>query len=419
MLHHVTHQSVKMTTKNLNRVIFSSFIQSKRINLLRSYSDSGKPAIKTPLYDLHNKYGGKLVDFAGFMLPVQYSDMSVSASHLYTRKSASIFDVSHMLQTNVRGKDCIEWFESITPVDLKGMAPGTSSLTVFLNPNGGIIDDLIVTKVNDETLYIVSNAGRLEVDKNHMKQTSEVFSRKGKDVNVEFWDVGERALIAVQGPKAAAAVQTLTKFSLNNLTFMTSTVGSVAGVECRVTRCGYTGEDGVEISIPADKAEVLTESLLKCNDVKLAGLGARDSLRLEAGLCLYGNDIDEALTPVEASLTWLIAKRRRTEANFPGADIILQQIKEGVNKRRIGIRMESGAPARKDALLKNPKTSEVIGKVTSGCPSPSLGGNVAMGYVVETLKKNGTELLVNVRGKDNACVVAKMPFVPSKYYIKK
>ncbi|KAL0819010.1 hypothetical protein ABMA28_008295 [Loxostege sticticalis] len=415
MLHHVTHLSVNMTTKSLKRVLVSPFL----INSKRLYSDSGKPAIKTPLYDLHNKYGGKLVDFAGFTLPVQYSDMSVSASHLFTRKSASIFDVSHMLQTNVRGKDCIDWFESITPVDLKGMAPGTSALTVFLNGNGGIIDDLIVTKVNDETLYVVSNAGRLEVDKNHMMETSEIFRRKGKDVTVEFWDVSQRALIAVQGPKAAAAVQNLTKISMDDLTFMTSAVGSVAGVECRVTRCGYTGEDGVEISIPAEKAETVTESLLQCNDVKLAGLGARDSLRLEAGLCLYGNDIDEGVTPVEASLTWLIAKRRRIDGNFPGADIILHQIKEGVKKRRIGIRMESGAPARKDALLKDPKSSEVIGKVTSGCPSPSLGGNVAMGYVAESLKKNGTELLVNVRGKDIPCVVTKMPFVPSKYYIKK
>lgn len=415
---YVTLWSANMTTKNLNRLIFSPFIVNYKNNY-RSYSDSGKAATKTPLYELHNKYGAKLVDFAGFILPVQYSDMSLSASHLFTRKSASIFDVSHMLQTNVRGKDCVDWFETITPADLKGMPCGSSSLTVFLTNDGGIIDDLIVTKVNDETLYIVSNAGRLEVDKKHMMESSEVFRKKGKDVTVDFWDVKKRALIAVQGPKAAAAVQSLTNISMNDLTFMTSAVGYVAGVECRVTRCGYTGEDGVEISMPSDKAEFVTESLLKSNDVKLAGLGARDSLRLEAGLCLYGNDIDESITPVEASLTWLIAKRRRTEANFPGAERILRQIKEGVDRRRVGIRMETGAPARKDVLLKDPKSSEVVGKVTSGCPSPSLGGNIAMGYVAEQLKKSGTELLVNVRGKDIPCVVAKMPFVPSRYYIKK
>lgn len=419
MFYTVTLQSANMTSKSLSRVLSPLLINYKSNITQRLYSDSGKAAVKTPLYDLHSKYGGKLVDFAGFLLPVQYSDMSVSASHLFTRKSASIFDVSHMLQTNVRGKDCIAWFESITPVDLKGMPHGSSSLTVFLTPEGGIIDDLIVTKVNDEALYIVSNAGRLDVDKEHMMATSEIYRKQGKDVSVEFWDVSQRALIAVQGPKAAAAVQALTNLPLNDLTFMTSAVGSVAGVECRVTRCGYTGEDGVEISIPSNKADVVTESLLKSNDVKLAGLGARDSLRLEAGLCLYGNDIDESITPVEASLTWLIAKRRRAEANFPGANRIVRQIKEGVDRRRIGIRMEAGAPARKDALLKDPTTSEVIGKVTSGCPSPSLGGNVGMGYVAEKLKKNGTELLVNVRGKDISCVVAKMPFVPSKYYIKK
>lgn len=384
----------------------------------RCLSDGDAKAKKTPLYNLHQKHGGKLVDFAGFLLPVQYSDLSVSASHLFTRSDASIFDVSHMLQTNVRGKDCISWFESICPVDLKGMPSGTGSLTVFLNEKGGIIDDLIVNKVTEEQLYIVSNAGRLEVDKQHMKETSEIFRKNGKDVTVNFWDATERALIALQGPKAAKNLQTLTDLPLSELMFMMSRVGSVAGVECRVTRCGYTGEDGFEISIPADKAEGITEALLQSEDVKLAGLGARDSLRLEAGLCLYGNDIDEEVTPVEAALTWLVAKRRRSEGNFPGANIILRQIKEGVSKRRVGIRMETGAPARKDAVLKN-VNGDHVGKVTSGCPSPSLGGNVAMGYVVEELKKAGTELLVNIRGKDVPCKVAKMPFVPSKYYVKK
>lgn len=408
-----------MNSISLHR-LFTNKLSVKNIPAIfkfRSHSDDSN-AKKTPLFNLHNKYGGKVVNFAGFLLPVQYSDMSVSASHLFTRSSASIFDVSHMLQTNVRGKDCLAWFESICPVDLKGMTNGSSSLTVFLNNKGGIIDDLIVTKVNEETLYIVSNAGRLEVDKEHMKETSDIFRKKGNDVRVDFWDVSQRALIAVQGPKAVSALQSLTDIKLEDLVFMTSRVGTVAGVECRVTRCGYTGEDGVEISIPANKAETVTEALLQIKDVKLAGLGARDSLRLEAGLCLYGNDIDESVTPVEAALTWLIAKRRRTDASFPGADIILKQIKDGVAKRRVGIRMESGPPARKDAVLKNP-ASEVVGKVTSGCPAPSLGGNVAMGYVPEALKKVGTQLLVNIRGRDVQCTIAKMPFVPAKYYIKK
>lgn len=384
----------------------------------RWYSDESN-ATKTPLYNLHTKYGGKVVDFAGFLLPVQYSDLSLSESHLFTRKSASIFDVSHMLQTNVRGKDCLSWFESICPVDLKGMKDGSSSLTVFLNDKGGIIDDLIVTKVNAETLYVVSNAGRLEVDKQHMRETSEIYRKQGKDVNVEFLDTSQRALIALQGPKAASVLQNLTDIPVADLMFMTSRLGKVAGVYCRVTRCGYTGEDGVEISIPAAKAEEVTEALLQSSDVKLAGLGARDSLRLEAGLCLYGNDIDDSVTPVEANLTWLIAKRRRTDDNFPGSSIILRQIKEGVSKRRVGIRLETGPPARKGAILKDAKTLENVGTVTSGCPAPSLGGNVAMGYVSEALKKAGTELFVNIRGKDVPCVVAKMPFVPSKYYIKK
>ncbi|XP_023951394.2 uncharacterized protein LOC112055490 [Bicyclus anynana] len=385
---------------------------------IRRLSDSAEKVRKTPLYNLHKKNGGKLVDFAGFLLPVQYSDLSVSASHLFTRSNASIFDVSHMLQTNVCGKDCVSWFESLCPVDLRGMQPGTGSLTVFLNEKGGIIDDLIVTKVMEDQLYIVSNAGRLEVDRQHMKETSDVFRKNGKDVTVNFWDVTERALIAVQGPKAASNLQSLTDIPLQDLTFMTSREGSVAGVNCRVTRCGYTGEDGFEISIPADKAESVTEALLESGDVRLAGLGARNSLRLEAGLCLYGNDIDENVTPVEAALTWLIAKRRRTDTNFPGSDVIMRQIKEGVSKRRVGIRMDTGAPARKDAVIKNVE-GQNVGKVTSGCPSPSLGGNVAMGYVSEGLKKIGTELYVNIRGKDVPCKIAKMPFVPSKYYVKK
>lgn len=409
---------MKMCSIALRRVLLAPRVVHPGIVNLRLYSDESK-ATKTPLYNLHTKYGGKVVDFAGFLLPVQYSDLSLSESHLFTRKSASIFDVSHMLQTNVRGKDCLSWFESICPVDLKGMKDGSSSLTVFLNDKGGIIDDLIVTRVNAETLYVVSNAGRLEVDKQHMKETSEIFRKKGNDVHVEFWETSERALIALQGPKAAAVLQKLSDISVEDLTFMTSKLGAVAGVHCRVTRCGYTGEDGVEISIPAEKAVEVTEALLLASEVRLAGLGARDSLRLEAGLCLYGNDIDESVTPVEANLTWLIAKRRRTDSNFPGSSIILRQIKEGVAKRRVGIRLETGPPARKGAILKDAKTSETVGAVTSGCPAPSLGGNVAMGYVSEALKKAGTELYVNIRGKDVPCVVAKMPFVPSKYYIKK
>lgn len=407
-----------MCSIHLNRVFLVTKFPKLSSSLYLRCSSSDSQVKKTPLYSLHEKYGGKLVNFAGFFLPVQYSDMSVSASHLFTRASASIFDVSHMLQTRVSGKDCVSWFESICPVDLKGMADGSSSLTVFLNDKGGIIDDLIVTKVNGENLYVVSNAGRLQVDKQHMAETSQIYRKSGKDVNVDFWDVSERALIAVQGPKAAAVLQPLTDIVLNELVFMTSRVGKVAGVECRVTRCGYTGEDGVEISIPADKANDVTEALLQSNDIKLAGLGARDSLRLEAGLCLYGNDIDENVTPVEANLTWLIAKRRRTDSGFPGASTILHQIKQGVAKRRVGIRIETGPPARKDALLKN-KTGEVIGQVRSGCPAPSIGGNVAMGYVPEVMKKTGTELIVNIRNKDIPCVVAKMPFVPSKYYIRK
>lgn len=407
--------------------ILIDHIPKQNVNKLRSIqtscvlsaSDTSNDA-KTSLYDFHVKHGGKMVSFAGHLLPVQYSNMSVSASHIHTRNSASLFDVSHMLQTTVTGSDCIPWMENLCPVDIQGMADGASSLTVFLNESGGILDDLIVTKVNSNNLYIVSNAGRMEHDKQHMMKYSEKYKLQNKDVNVKFHNVEERSLIALQGPKAVDTLQLLCKSNLSELYFMTSREMSVAGVDgCRVTRCGYTGEDGVEISMPAEKSIDICKAIMTSSEVKLAGLGARDSLRLEAGLCLYGNDIHDTVTPIEANLAWLIQKRRRIDSDFIGADVVLKQLKEGVIKRRIGLRIESGPPARRGAHIIRPGSTEVIGTVTSGCPSPSLGGNVAMGYVLEEFKKVGTELPISIRNMTATSAVVKMPFVPSKYYVNK
>jgi aminomethyltransferase len=322
-----------------------------------------------------------------------------------------------MLQTYLTGKDSIECFESLTTADIQALEKGTGSLTVFTNDKGGILDDLIVNRVNSEFLYIVSNAARKEHDSQLIQDMVKRFrDGKGKNVFVKFFDPLEKALIALQGPGSQSALQKLTTVDLSQMFFMNTAETELAGVkECRITRCGYTGEDGFEISIPADKAVFVTEALLDSKDanVKMAGLGARDSLRLEAGLCLYGSDID---TPIEASLAWLVAKRRRMARDFPGSEVILEQLEKGVLKRRVGIRMISGPPARHGVAIY--AQGMQIGEVTSGCPSPSIGGNVAMGYVQEEFKKIGTAIDLKIRDKFFKAEIAKMPFVKCNYYQK-
>lgn len=279
---------------------------SCKITLKRQFSSSNGGV--TALYDFHVRNGGKIVNFGGYLLPVQYSDQSIVNSHLFTRKSASIFDVSHMLQTEIRGKNCIEFFESLCTADIKGLKENSAVLTVFTNENGGILDDLIVTKVNDEFLYVVSNAAMKKQDQQIMLSGLANFKKQhnpSTDIQITFFETLERSLIALQGPLAATALQKLTQVDLTTLYFMNTAVGNVGNVEgCRITRCGYTGEDGFEISIPVKKSEEIVKLLLENSDVKLAGLGARDSLRLEAGLCLYGSDITADTTPIEGALTW-------------------------------------------------------------------------------------------------------------------
>ncbi|XP_005347955.1 aminomethyltransferase, mitochondrial [Microtus ochrogaster] len=325
---------------------------------------------RTPLYDFHLAHGGKMVAFAGWSLPVQYRDSHV-VSHLHTRQHCSLFDVSHMLQTKIFGRDRVKLMESIVVGDIAELKPNQDKVKEFQN--------------------------------------------RGSDVGLEVID---NALLALQGPAAAQVLQAGVTDDLRKLPFMTSAVMEVFGVAgCRVTRCGYTGEDGVEISVPAGGAVHLATALLKNPEVKLAGLAARDSLRLEAGLCLYGNDIDEHTTPVEGSLGWTLGKRRRTAMDFPGAKIIVPQLKGEVQKRRVGLICE-GAPMRAHSPILSTEGT-VIGTVTSGCPSPSLKKNVAMGYVPFKYSRPGTQLLVEVRRKQQMTVVSKMPFVPTNYYTLK
>jgi len=354
-----------------------------------------------------------MVDFAGWCMPVLYDSLAISASHKHTRTNASIFDVSHMLQTKIYGKDKTAFIESLVVADVKSMKENSGGLSVFLNEEGGIMDDVIINTTNEDYLYVVSNAGCSDKIKAHLQEQLQDW--KSKDVSLEHIDNG---LIALQGPAAAGVLSTGTDIDLTAVSFMQNRVTELFGVpECRITRCGYTGEDGFEISIPRDRTVELTEKLLKHDLVELAGLGARDSLRLEAGLCLYGNDIDETTTPVEASLTWTIAKSRRKERNFPGAEKILQQIKDKPSRRRIGL-IVTGGIARQGAVVEDAEGNE-IGHVTSGCPSPSSGKNIAMAYLPRLKCKIGTEVNVRVRKRLLKAKVSRMPFVPAQYYFAK
>ncbi|KAM8930994.1 aminomethyltransferase, mitochondrial [Pelodytes ibericus] len=381
----------------------------------RSYTGGQSEAPRrTPLYNFHRDHGGKMVEFAGWSLPVQYKDSHI-ASHLHTRQHCSLFDVSHMLQTKVFGKDRIQFMESLVVGDLAELKENQGTLSLFTNENGGIIDDLIVTKTSEGYLYVVSNAGCAEKDSAHMQSKLKEFKACGRDVDMEAVDY---ALLAVQGPSSARVLQNGLTDDLSRLPFMTSVTTSVFGVPgCRVTRCGYTGEDGVEISVPEGRAVELADQLLQNSEVKLAGLAARDSLRLEAGLCLYGNDIHESITPVEASLVWTLGKRRRAAMDFPGASVIVPQIKGKVTRKRVGL-TSTGPPVRQHAPILNPE-GRVIGEVTSGCPSPCLKLNVAMGYVEPEYMKAGTPLQLEIRKKLVEGVTSKMPFVPTKYYTMK
>ncbi|KAF9110106.1 hypothetical protein BGX27_006761 [Mortierella sp. AM989] len=365
---------------------------------------------KTVLYDYHVDNGGKMVPFAGWSMPVQYSNLGVGASHNWTRSNASVFDVSHMLATRITGKDRVKFYEHITVADIENLPVGSSTLSVFTNENGGIIDDTIICKHQD-SLYVVSNAGCADKDLAHIRAQLQEFQNKGGDVDLKIID--DHALIALQGPKAAPVLESLVGKDLRDFPFMDGRFMTIKGIECHVARSGYTGEDGFEISVPNSDAVEFTKMLVNDPRVELAGLGARDSLRLEAGLCLYGHELDETITPVEAGLTWTIGKRRRTEGGFLGAATIQDQLKNGVSRRRIGLVVQ-GAPAREGAQIF--ANGELVGKVTSGCPSPSTKKNIAMGYVKNGLHKSGTELEVEVRGRKQKAVVTKMPFVPAGYH---
>jgi len=365
------------------------------------------PLKRTPLHDLHLELGARMVPFAGYEMPVQYR-AGILAEHLHTRAAAGLFDVSHMGQIRLTGRgegQAARALEALVTGDLQGLEPGRMRYTLFTNDAGGILDDLMVANTGDHLMLVV-NASRKEADAAHLK--------RGLAGRVEVEELSTRALVALQGP---AAAEVLGRFvpEVHDLAFMSAAFLGIGDQVCFVTRSGYTGEDGFEISMPGDAAETIVRRLLDEPEVKPVGLGARDSLRLEAGLCLYGHDIDESTTPVEAGLTWAIGKRRRTEGGFPGAGVILEQLKTGPARRRVGIVPEGKAPARELTEITD-TTGRRAGQVTSGGFGPSFGGPVAIGYVSAAHSAVGTALNLVVRGTPRPARVAALPFVPHRYH---
>ena len=359
----------------------------------------------TPLEALHVSRGGKMVGFAGYRMPVNYV-LGVLKEHLHTRTAAGLFDVSHMGQAELTGPDVVAALESLVPGDIAALAPGQIRYSVLTNAEGGIIDDLMITKVSDDRLYLVVNAACKHVDFDHISD-----SLHGRAVLTRFEDA---ALLALQGPQAAAVMARHVPAAAA-MPFMTSRTDTFGNVPVRLFRSGYTGEDGFEISMPNADAVRIAEALLTEPEVEAIGLGARDSLRLEAGLCLYGSDIDTTTTPIEGALAWVIGKRRREQGGFPGAAKILGQLKDGAPRRRVGIKPLGRAPARAHTEIQN-SDGRKIGEITSGGFGPSYAGPVAMGYVETAFAKTGTPLQLIVRGQTQPAEVCALPFVPHRYF---
>lgn len=366
------------------------------------------PGLKrTPLNDLHLELGARMVEFAGYHMPVHYA-AGILEEHLHTRSRASLFDVSHMGQVTLRGEGAAAALEMLVPGDIGALAPGRMRYTLFTNDSGGILDDVIVTNVGPY-LFLVVNASRKEADIAHLKSAM--------PIAVAVDELAERALLALQGPDAA---RVLSRFApgVEDMPFMSARPFTIDGSRLAVTRSGYTGEDGFELSVPGQDAVRIASMILEEGEVAPAGLGARDSLRLEAGLCLYGHDIDTTTTPVEAGLGWSIGKRRRTEGGFPGAAVIMSEIENGPARHRVGIVPEGKAPAREGTVVTDENGSR-IGEITSGGFGPSLGGPIAMGYVETAYSSVGARVDLIVREKARPAKIVPLPFVAHRYFRKK
>jgi aminomethyltransferase len=376
--------------------------------------DEQSPLKRTPLHAVHLASGGKMVPFAGYDMPVQYAT-GVLREHLHTRTNAGLFDVSHMGQIALRAKsgkleDAALALERLVPQDILAIPAGRQRYAQFTTAAGGILDDLMVANFGSH-LFLVVNAA--------CKAEDEALLRANLSDACVVEPLADRALIALQGPKAESLLANLCA-DAPAMRFMDAGPRRVAGIECYVSRSGYTGEDGFEISVPAERAEELAKALMASSDVLPIGLGARDSLRLEAGLCLYGHDIDTTTTPVEGALEWSIQKSRRhggTRAGgFPGADAILPQFEQGAPRRRVGLRPEGRPPVREGAVLfADAASSEPIGAVTSGGFGPSINAPVAMGYLPSSQAASGGLVFAELRGQRLPLRIAPMPFVPNTY----
>ncbi|MEX2641885.1 MAG: glycine cleavage system aminomethyltransferase GcvT [Acetobacterales bacterium] len=360
--------------------------------------------LQTPLAALHRSLGARMVPFAGYEMPVQYP-AGIIAEHNQTRQSAGLFDVSHMGQARLRGGNAAEALELLVPGDIRALKPGRQRYTMLTNDKGGIRDDLMVANTGED-LFLVVNAACKGADFAHIR----THMPKG----VELEEQPDRALVALQGPKAAAVLARLSPPAAE-MRFMDWRALEIAGIPCTATRSGYTGEDGYEISVAGDRAEELAGALLEQEEVGPIGLGARDTLRLEAGLCLYGHDIDETTTPVEADLVWTISKRRRSEGGFAGAETILRQLSDGPPRRRVGFRIDGRAPAREGAAVTDAGGTE-IGTLTSGGFAPTAGQPVAMGYVTAGNDAAGKQVGIVVRGRSLTAKIVGMPFVEHRYH---
>jgi aminomethyltransferase len=356
---------------------------------------------QTPLYELHLKLGAKMVPFAGYQMPLQYSK-GIIHEHLHCRSQAGFFDISHMGQCLILGNGAANELEQLTPSDITGLKPGTQKYTVLTNNDGGIIDDIIITRI-DSGLMIIVNAACKDKDFTYLKGHL--------SGHCDFKELPDHALFAIQGPLAATVMR---KFSSDAaaLTFMQACATEINGIPCNISRSGYTGEDGFEISVANQYAEQLACLLLAEDDVEAVGLGARDTLRLEAGLSLYGHELNESITPVEAGLQWIIKKGHN---QFPGADKILNQLHLGSEKIRAGLVVESKIPVRDGAIIIN-NEDRVIGHVTSGSFSPSLGKPVAMALLERNSANLGNTLYAIVRDQKIAVTVTKLPFIPHRYH---
>jgi glycine cleavage system T protein (aminomethyltransferase) len=369
---------------------------------------SATELLKTPLYALHLELGAKMVAFAGYDMPVNYPG-GIIAEHRHCRESASLFDVSHMGQLRLVGDDAAAALESLVPVDVVDLAVGKQRYALFTNASGGILDDLMITRREDD-LFLVVNAACKDADTRHL------ITNIAHRCTVQ--PLPERGLLALQGPKAVTALSRLDA-GVARLTFMTGGAFTLAGIDCFVTRSGYTGEDGFEISVPAEDAEELARALLAQPEVRPAGLGARDTLRLEAGLCLYGHDINETTTPVEAGLTWAIQKVRRAggarAGGYPGSRVIDAQLASGPAVKRVGLLGLERVPVREGAKIHD-SHGHPLGHVTSGTLAPTVGQPIAMAYLAANHALPSHEVYADVRGKQQPMRVHAMPFTPHRYH---